>query len=97
MSRRRNPFLDLGLDMARLGLESSGVIGLRVMRAALGAGDVRKEAALMISEKAKAAFDAQMIIAHSVMSGQGHLAPARTVALYRRRAQANRRRLTRRT
>ncbi len=96
MSRRRsNPWIDLSVDMARLGVESSSVIGLRMMQAALGSPGAQKEAVLMVSEKAKAALDAQFLLARSLLSGQAHLAPSRTVALYRRRVQANRRRLTR--
>jgi hypothetical protein len=96
MSRRaQNPWIDLGADMARLGVESSSVIGLRLMRLALGSVDSQAETALMVSEKAKAAIDAQFLFARSLMTGQGHLAPSRTVALYRRRVQANQRRLTR--
>jgi len=96
MSRRHyNPWIALGADMARLGVESSGVIGLRMMQAALGAPGAQAEAVLMVSEKAKAAVDAQFLLARSVMAGQAHLAPSRAVALYRRRVQANRRRLTR--
>jgi hypothetical protein len=49
----------------------------------------------MITEKAKAAMDAQFLFASSLMAGQGALAPARAVALLRRRVQANQRRLTR--
>ncbi len=96
MSRRaQNPWIDLSADMARLGVESGSVIGLRLMRLAFGSVDSQAETALMVSEKAKAALDAQFLFARSLMNGQGHLAPSRTVALYRRRVQANQRRLTR--
>jgi hypothetical protein len=95
--RNYNPWVDLSADMARLGIESGGVIGLRMMRAALGGADAQKEAVLMVSEKAKAAWDAQFVLARSLLAGQGHLAPQRTVALYRRRVQANRRRLSSKT
>jgi hypothetical protein len=47
----------------------------------------------MISEKAQAAWDAQFLVAKSVMAGRPDLAAQRTVAFYRRRVQANRRRL----
>jgi hypothetical protein len=96
MSRRHyNPWFELGADMARLGVESSSVIGLRMMQAALGSPGAQEEAVLMVTEKAKAALDAQFLLARSVMAGQGHLGPRRAVALYRRRVQANHRRLTR--
>jgi hypothetical protein len=94
MARTTNPWFDLSVDMARLGFEAAGVIGLRTMQATLGAADVQKEATLMVTEKAKAAWDAQFVIARSLLAGQAHLAPHRTVALYRRRVQANRRRLS---
>lgn len=90
------PWLDLSLDTARLTYESSHVIGLRLALAARGGINAQTEAALMVSEKAQAALDAQFMVAKSVMSGEAHLVPARTVALYRDRVQANHRRLTRR-
>jgi hypothetical protein len=94
MSRRRQTsWIDLGADMARLSVESGSVIGLRLMRMASGSVDSQAETALMVSEKAKAAWDAQFLFARSVLTGKGHLAPSRTVALYRRRVQANQRRL----
>jgi hypothetical protein len=96
MKTPSNPWLDLSLDAARLTYESSHVIGLRLALAARGGMKAQTEAALMVSEKAQAAFDAQFMVAKSVMSGEAHLVPARTVALYRDRVQANHRRLTRR-
>lgn len=96
MTRRRQPsWIELSADMARLGVESGSVIGLRLMRMASGSVDSQAETALMVSEKAKAAWDAQFLFARSLLTGQGHLAPSRAVALYRRRVQANQRRLTR--
>ena len=97
MRSRSNPFFALSAQAARLGLEAGEVIGLRMRQAALGEAGAGREAALMITEKAKAAMDAQFLIARSVMRGEAHLAPARTLALYRRRVQANRRRLNRRS
>jgi hypothetical protein len=47
----------------------------------------------MISEKALTALDAHFVVAGSLLAGEAHLAPARTLALYRRRVQANRSRL----
>ena len=93
MTARRNPWLSLTLDAMRLGMEAQSVIGLRMAKAAWGGTAAQDEAELMLSEKAKAAVDAQMVFATSLLSGQGHLAPARAMALYRRRVQANQRRL----
>lgn len=89
----RNPWFALSRDTLMLGLESQSVIGLRLLKAAMGGEAAQQEATLMIAEKAHAVIDAQMVIAESVMTGQPHLGPARAVALYRKRVQANQRRL----
>jgi hypothetical protein len=81
------------MDAMRLGFEAQSVIGLRLAKAAWGGAAAQDEAQLMVCEKAKAAVDAQAVLAASLISGQGHLGPARAMALYRRRIQANRRRL----
>ncbi|MEO8811645.1 MAG: hypothetical protein ABI376_01880, partial [Caulobacteraceae bacterium] len=75
MKAPRNPWFDISMDMARLGLESQSVIGLRMAKAAWGGPAARKEAELMISEKTQAAIEAQGLFATSLMSGKGHLAP----------------------
>ncbi len=93
MTARRNPWFTLGMDAMRLGMEAQSVIGLRMAKAASGGTAAQDEAQLMVSEKAKAAVDAQMVLAKAVMSGEGHLGPARAMALYRRRVRANQRRL----
>jgi hypothetical protein len=89
-----NPLVDLSLNAARLAIEAAEVIGLRLIQASFGGAKTGDEALLMITEKAQAAFDAQILVAHSILAGEGHLAPARAVALYRGRVQANSRRLT---
>jgi hypothetical protein len=86
--------LDLSLDTAHLTCESSHVIGLRLALAAQGGPLAQAEAIRMVSEKAQAMVDAQFMFAYSLITGEAHLAPARTVALYRDRVQANHRRLT---
>ena len=87
------PFFDLSAQSLLLGVEAGEVIGLRLMQAAVGGVAAEREAGLMVTEKAKAAWDAQFLIAASLLTGEAHLAPQRTVALYRQRVQANRRRL----
>jgi len=94
MAAYRNPWLSLSMDAVRLGVEAQSVIGLRMVKAAWGGPAARDEAYLMIAEKAQAAVDAQFLLARSVIAGQGHLGPARAMALYRRRVQANQRRLS---
>jgi hypothetical protein len=97
MTTRLPPLFALTANALRLGLEASEVISLRLIQAAFGEAGASGEARLMITEKAKAAIDAHFLIAQSVLAGEAHLAPERAVALYRRRVQANRRRLTRRS
>jgi hypothetical protein len=86
--------LDLSLDTARLGCESSDVIGLRLALAAQGGRAAHAEMARMVTEKAQAALETQIMVVRSLASGEGHLAPARVVALYRDRVRANHLRLT---
>src|SRR5579871_1113399 len=87
-------WLDLSADVARLSHEASDVIGLRIEVASRGGPGAHAELCRMFSEKAVAAVEAQLVVAGSVLIGEAHLAPARTLALYRQRVQANRRRLT---
>jgi hypothetical protein len=87
--------LDLAANLMRLGLEAQEVVALRMLKFASGGADLESEFARMFSEKAGAAIDAQVEAGRSALSGQAHLAPARAVALYRRRVRANHRRLSR--
>jgi len=86
-------WLDLSTDAARLGRESSDVIGLRMAVAGRGGAVALSEFCRMFSEKAMAAIDAHLVITGSLLNGEPHLVPARTLALYRSRVQANRARL----
>ena len=95
MRVRLNPWFRMSMDTLKLGFEAGEVINLRMAKAAFGGAAAETEARLMVTEKAKAVLDAQMVLAASAMSGKGHLGPARALALYRRRVQANQRRLTR--
>jgi hypothetical protein len=87
-------WLDLSLDTARLGCDASQVIGLRMALAAAGGPGAPAEFARMVNEKAQTAIDAHILLTRSVLDGEAHLAPARTVALYRERVESNCRRLT---
>lgn len=79
------PWMRLALDTTLLGLEAQSVIGLRLTQIAMGQG-TPAEAQLMVTEKMLAFMDAATTVAaggstHSVVKG------------YRRRVQANARRL----
>lgn len=80
---------------ARLGWEAHAVIGLRMMKLAAGGAAADAEAVRMVSEKAEALVEAQFAMVRDVMLGRAHLVPGRTIAGYRKRVRANRRRLTR--
>ena len=95
MARRTNPWVRLGLDSLRLSAEAQGVIALRMMTLASGGPAAAAEAELMVAEKLRAAAETQAQVFTSVLTGSGHLAPARAVAAYRRKVRANRRRLAR--
>lgn len=94
MSEHGNPWIDLAADSLDLALESHDVIGLRLARATSGRLDACDEAVRMVVEKAFAAWDTAFVVTESLMLGEPHLAATRTLALYRRRVQANQRRLT---
>jgi hypothetical protein len=55
----------------------------------------KAEQRLMISEKTKAATDAQSAIAKSIMTGTGDRAHSKVVKLYRGRVRSNLKRLAR--
>lgn len=93
MTRRNSSWLGLSMSAMQLGLEAQGVIALRMMKMAAGGAAAEAEVQRMVSEKTKAALDAQLQFGLSAMSGRLDLAPARAIALYRRRVRANRRRL----
>jgi len=96
MSRRRgNPWFGIGLDAWSLGLEASAVMGLRAMKIAQGGPASQAEAERMISEKVEAALDLQLRALTGGLGGTPASASARTLAHYRRKVRANRRRLSR--
>ena len=92
--RRRDPWLRLTMDAWALGFEASTVIGLRTLKIAAGGAAGDAEARRMVSEKIDAGLTLQ---AMALSGGLGLTAPAvaaNTLAHYRRKVRANRRRLT---
>jgi hypothetical protein len=93
MARRKNPWIGLGLNAWALGLEASTVIGLRTLKIAAGGDAGAAEADVMIREKIKAASELAIL---ALTGGLGVTAPgaaSKTLAHYRRKVRANRRRL----
>lgn len=94
MSRRRNPWIKLGLEAMALGTEAASVIGLRTMKIAAGGASADAESALMVKEKIEAAWALQTL---AVTGALGFSAPGiagKTMAHYRSKVRANRRRLS---
>ena len=91
---RPNPWFGIGLDAWRLGLEASTVIGLRTLRIAQGGASGRAEAQRMVSEKVEAAMALQTRALTGGLGATPASASARTIAHYRRKVKANRRRLS---
>ena len=79
-------WLTMGTDLAMLGVEAQMVIGQRMATFMLGGPKARTEARRMVAEKVKAAGEAAATIA---LGGT----PRKVVRDYRRKVQANHRRL----
>jgi hypothetical protein len=95
MKRARvNPWFGIGFDAWRLGLEASSVIGLRTLKIAQGGAAGRAEAERMVSEKVEAGLALQALAIAGGLGTTPASASARTLAHYRRKVKANRRRLT---
>ncbi|HEY1928478.1 MAG TPA: hypothetical protein VGG92_13510 [Caulobacteraceae bacterium] len=93
--RRGNPWLGIGLDAWSLGLEASAVMGLRALKIGQGGAGGQAEVERMISEKVEAALDLQRRALTGGLGATPASASARTLAHYRRKVRANRRRLSR--
>ena len=90
-----NTWFDLAADTWRLGWEAQTVVGLRLSKLATGDAAAIVEAQRMVTEKMLAATEAQTRAMGDLFTGQVGHTPKRTVALYRRKVRANRKRLSR--
>ncbi|MHB8528658.1 MAG: hypothetical protein ACYC8V_03990 [Caulobacteraceae bacterium] len=93
MARAPDRWLRLGWDAWSLGLEASTVIGLRAMRIAAGGADGEAEARRMVREKVDAGVALQTMALTGALGFTALDTTARTLAHYRRKVRANRRRL----
>ena len=93
MARRRS-WARLSMDAWALGLEASTVIGLRTLRMAQGGAAAEREALLMVNEKIASGLALQTMALTSGLGVTAEGAAAKTLAHYRRKVQANRRRLS---
>ena len=90
-SRSGNPFM----DAAMLAMEAQEVIGLRLMKMALGGPAAEAEARQMVEEKVKAAQMAATLMTAAAMQGRADEGPGDVVRMLRKEVRANRKRLTR--
>jgi hypothetical protein len=91
-----NAWCALSLQTARLGWEAQNVIALRLMRMAAQSPGSRTEARRMVTEKVAALAEAQATAATAVIKGgKNHRVAKKVLGVYKKRVQANRRRLTR--
>ena len=90
---RANPWVGIGLDAWRLGLEASAVVGLRTLKLAQGGATAAAEAELMVREKLAAGVELQALALRGGLGLSPASASTRTLAHYRRKVLANRRRL----
>jgi hypothetical protein len=95
MARRLPAHLRLGFDAWALGMEAASVIGLRMLKAAAGGPAADNEARRMVTEKIAAAADLQLMALTGGLGTTPASAAAKTMAHYRRKVRANRRRLSR--
>ena len=96
MSKTRKAWLRLGWDAWALGMEASTVIGLRTMKIAAGGAAADSEARRMVSEKVEAAAALQAMAMTGALGFTAPGAARKAVAHYRRKVQANGRRLAKR-
>lgn len=90
---KRN-WMTIGWDAWLLGAEASTVIALRSARLAMGGSDAWQEAQRMVAEKSAANLALGVALATGRMGTDAEGIAHGTVAHYRRRVRANRRRLT---
>lgn len=89
----RNPWLRLTFDSWTLGMEMSTVVGLRALALATGGPAAQAEANRMVQEKLSAGLELQARAMSGALGFGGVTTASRTLAHYRRKVRANRRRL----
>jgi len=92
--RWTNPWLRFYSDIGALGIEASTVIGLRLAKIAVGGPAGEKESERMVEEKVAAAAELGAMAMTGALGFTGAAVTKRTLAHYRRKVRANRRRLS---
>jgi hypothetical protein len=91
----RNPWFRAGFYAWSLGLEASSVIALHTLKIAIGGRAAEAEAHRMASEKIDAGLTLQALALTGGLGLTANSAATKTLAHYRRKVRANRRRLER--
>jgi hypothetical protein len=91
----RNTWFRAGFYAWSLGLEASSVIALRTLKIAIGGRAAEAEAHRMVSEKIDAGLTLQALALTGGLGLTANSAATKTLAHYRRKVRANRRRLER--
>jgi hypothetical protein len=82
-----------GLDAWSLGVEASSVIFLRTMKIAAGGAAGEAETRRMVNEKIESGLALQALALTGGLGDTAHGVATKTLAHYRRKVRANRRRL----
>jgi hypothetical protein len=90
---RKNPWTCLFFDTLFLGLEASSVMASRTLKLAAGGEAARTEARRMVTEKMEAGLTLQALALSGGLGLTPESAARKTLAHYRRKVRANRRRL----
>lgn len=93
MRRKKPNWGKLLADSMQLGFNANRVIALRLAKLARGDAAAMAESKSMVEEKVKAAIDANIAAATSVLTGKAHQAPKRAMSVYKRRVRQNLKRL----
>jgi len=91
--RRSKTWINNSFNMWSLGMEAASVIALRSMQMAGGGAKAQLEGQRMVQEKFAALAELQMKAMTGALGFTGQSAATKTVAHYRRKVRANRKRL----
>jgi hypothetical protein len=94
--RRSKTWINQSFNVWSLGAEAATVIALRSMQIVGGGLKAQAETQRMVQEKIAAALELQMKAMTGALGFTGQSAATKTVAHYRRKVRANRKRLLKR-
>ena len=94
MANRYNPWPELGWKAFALGLEATSVMTLRTLKIAAGGAAATAEAQRMVQEKLDAGLSLQAKLWTGALGSTPPAIASRTLAHYRPKVRANRRRLS---